>query len=264
VIAATFIGLSDILPCKSLALSILSNILLIQNWGVCHSYIGPAWSISTELAAYLLFPLLLHRLLKRTSLSAWADLACCLAGLSALCLYPTRPAEFVLHGPLDIWWPQSIWPLVRCLLGFTAGLAAWRLWNDAEMRARFAGPSASWLCAGLLIIVLAIPNLDVVFAALSAVFIICLASGDNAVTHLFGSRPAHFIGEISYALYLLHYPLMKLLKVEPQLAPHFGQVPAHILTLAAYAAILFALSVMAHRFIEVPCRTRLRRLERGL
>jgi peptidoglycan/LPS O-acetylase OafA/YrhL len=37
---------------------ITANVLLVQSWGIARSVNGPGWSISTEWAAYILFPLL--------------------------------------------------------------------------------------------------------------------------------------------------------------------------------------------------------------
>ena len=41
---------------------LIYNILLIQEWGLADSIGGPSWSIRTQFAAYLLFPVLFRRL----------------------------------------------------------------------------------------------------------------------------------------------------------------------------------------------------------
>ena len=38
--------------------SVIANIFLVQTWGFGESVVGPAWSISVEFAAYIIFPIL--------------------------------------------------------------------------------------------------------------------------------------------------------------------------------------------------------------
>jgi peptidoglycan/LPS O-acetylase OafA/YrhL len=40
------------------AIDLPANLLLVQSWGIAKSSIGPAWSVSTEWGAYMVFPVL--------------------------------------------------------------------------------------------------------------------------------------------------------------------------------------------------------------
>ena len=54
----SYAGIGTVNPPSPVDLA--SNVLLIQAWGIADSIDVPAWSISTEFAAYLLFPLLVR------------------------------------------------------------------------------------------------------------------------------------------------------------------------------------------------------------
>ena len=98
------------------------HLLLVQNWGFTPqlTWNHPAWSISAELAAYLLFPLvawLTRRDWSPAALLGW--LAVLLAALHALFAaggHRILGADIVHLG------------LPRCLIEFTAGTFAARLW----------------------------------------------------------------------------------------------------------------------------------------
>jgi peptidoglycan/LPS O-acetylase OafA/YrhL len=52
-------GVSHALSRTDFGAPLMENLLLVQAWGFGNSLNAPAWSISTEFAAYLLFPLIL-------------------------------------------------------------------------------------------------------------------------------------------------------------------------------------------------------------
>ncbi|MFS2109705.1 acyltransferase family protein [Sphingomonas sp. Sphisp140] len=178
------------------------HILLLQNWGFTPhlTWNDPAWSISCELAAYLLFPLLALAIDWRR-MPSWAVIAA-IASLLAL-----------LHG---IFASRGAWALgqeitrlglIRCLLEFTAGTAVaalWLRWRDAwRLPALMSGGIALAFAIGWaagLPETLAAPAL---FAALLLALALTSARRGNPLE----AGWIHYLGEISYATYLSHYLL---------------------------------------------------------
>jgi peptidoglycan/LPS O-acetylase OafA/YrhL len=179
------------------------HILLLQNWGLTGmlTWNVPAWSISCELAAYLLFPLLAIAVdWKR--LPTWALLAAALA--FAGFVY----GVFALAGATSLGqWILSL-GVLRCLGEFALGTVTcglWLRWRDKPLvPALLAAATGALLLAayagGLILQIAAMP---LVFAAL--VLVLALTSGMRG--NPFEIAPIHYLGEISYATYLGHWML---------------------------------------------------------
>lgn len=99
-------------------------------------------------------------------------------------------------------------PMMRCLGEFGVGLLTWRAMRDSRMRT-WAGRSATAGLAGLLIVALLVGGApDLVVTALFPVLIAGLYAGQGAVVRGLGSRSCVALGVGSYALYLVHYPIL--------------------------------------------------------
>ncbi len=88
-------------------------------------------------------------------------------------------------------------------------------------------------------------------------------AGDRpaTVTRLLGSAPLVWVGDLSYSLYLWHWPVIVL--VRSNLGPErFGSIPVRLATLA----VVVLLSWATYRFVETPFRTgrRWQRVPRAL
>jgi peptidoglycan/LPS O-acetylase OafA/YrhL len=224
-----------------------ANLLLIQSWGLAPSVIGPAWSVSTEWGAYWLFPILavvmLHRHASWAIAGAIAATGCVLAaGLG--------------HGSLDCWDGQTLSPMLRCLGGFTLGVGLWRLslWPPAARLA--ASPATGWAVCTTLAAGLAIGAPDLVLYAAFPALVLCLACDQRGPAGIFATRPALWLGEISYALYLLHIFLLHPLDQARAalgllLSPPLASIAAALGTLA----LALAAAEVAHRSVERPART---------
>ncbi len=237
-----------------------ANLLLVQSWGLAPSSIGPAWSISTEWAAYWAFPMLAALMLHRGARLAWAGAAASLALLLATAaLLPAHG-----HAPtLDAWDGRTAGPLMRCLAGFILGLGVFRL-SVHPATARLAGQPAA-LCAVLaalaVLLVVRAPDLAVypVFPAL----VLCLAAGGDFSAGL-ARRRVVWLGEISYSLYLLHIFLLHPLDVvRATLRGVLPPGPTDLLTACLILAFLLAASATCYRCIEQPGRRLLARTIRS-
>jgi peptidoglycan/LPS O-acetylase OafA/YrhL len=235
-----------------------ANLAMLQSWGLAPSLIGPSWSISTEWAAYVAFPLLATSLLfrGRRAAAACAAAACGLVVATALLLAGTGA-----HGKLlDAWNGETAGPLMRCFGGFALGMALWRLsqWPPAASFARNRAVAGGVIIAIAALVGSAAPDLALypAFAAL----VLCLGCGTDTPAAAFGWRPLVWLGEISYSLYLLHifllHPIdMSRATLDLLLPPG----PADVATCVLIGGLLLAASDLAYRCIERPGRALLLR-----
>ncbi len=228
------------------------HILLVQNWGFTSalSWNDPAWSISCEWAAYLLFPLLALGANWRRASSVTLILT---AVLLALLLHTLMSRGGAATLGVDI--PR--FGLPRALVEFTMGTLVCTLWQ--RWRHRPARPASAAAIVATFVLVLTatakLPEtlgLPLFFAAL----LLALASTAAHPANPLGARALVWLGEISYATYLVHfigYVVFKLLFVDD---PFAVPLPA----LAGFLLLTLIASAGLHRFIELPAQTALRRL----
>ncbi len=218
------------------------HLLLVQNWGFTGAlaWNDPAWSISAEAAAYLLFPLLAVATDWRRW-PGWALLATAAALLLAL--------HLAMHGQPRLGSHIPRFGLTRCLAEFTVGGIVCVLWLR---RPAIAAPAA---LAALLLAALHLgaPETLVVPAAFAAL-LLALASTAGRRGNPLESRMIHRLGEISYATYLSHFLLWKAFR----LAVVTG--PVTPLQLAGYLLLVLVASAMLYDRLERPAQTWLNRL----
>jgi peptidoglycan/LPS O-acetylase OafA/YrhL len=227
------------------------HVLMIQDWGLTDglAWNVPAWSISAELAAYLLFPLL-------TLAVDWRRLPTpVIVGVLAL-LFGLLHAVMAWAGAATLGHSIARLGVVRCLAEFTAGTALCALWlRWAEQPVRWAFVSgalalalfAGWL-AGLLPETLAIAP---AFAA--ALMALALTSGlpGNPLE----AGWLHHLGEISYATYLSHFLLYFAFKLAMVDDPY--DVPPVLIAL--FLALVLGSSIALYHLVERPTQRAINR-----
>jgi peptidoglycan/LPS O-acetylase OafA/YrhL len=177
------------------------SLLLVQNWGFAGEarWNVPAWSISTEALAYLLFPLLLV-LLRPNSRRLWL-----LAAAVALLGLSVQPFFWLLGYPFPNAVAQT--GLFRCLVQFAMGMGVYGLWLRLPERRWLAG--AAIAAAALLAVGFVLWNAPVVAVAWAAL-VLGLARMRRA--GVLEAPALVWLGRVSYATYLFHYLLLTLFK----------------------------------------------------
>lgn len=231
------------------------HILLIQNWGFTDrlAWNDPAWSISCELAAYLLFPLAAATVdwRRRSTMGVVAGVMVPLVVLHLL---------FRATGAASLGEDIPRLGLLRCLAEFSAGTALCALW--LRWRGSAMAPWAASGCAAILSVAAmtgALPETLAVPLAFAALLLtLALTSGRRG--NPLERRTIHYLGEISYATYLAHFLLWYAFKLA--LVSDAAAVPP--MQIALYLTLVLAASVALHHGVERPAQRRINALRRPL
>lgn len=236
---AALAGVAPRDPARFAPAEFFRSLLLVQGWGLSDGWAWnyPSWSISTEWAGYLAFPLL-WLAVRRLPAAAVAWLPPLMLALLAGVEWRAGAAGLNLSysGAPGRFFPE-----------FAAGMALARL---AAPRA----PGGAIALAGLavcLLALLALPDAAVVaglWLLLAGLF--WHARQGGAAGWLGGAVPL-WLGSVSYAFYMSFAPVEL---VQSVLWRRLGLAPAaHPLAYAGLAAALtLALGAAAWRFIETP------------
>ncbi|HJS87852.1 MAG TPA: acyltransferase [Acetobacteraceae bacterium] len=263
-----YAGLSTRAPPSLLGLT--SNVLLIQAWGIAASVDGPAWSISTEFAAYLLFPLLVRMVLVGHWARSWAAAATATAILVVVATRTTVELHQIVGGivvragPLDVSRFATAYPLLRCLAGFTLGLFAFRLAQAGAVRRFLAMPFAGDLGLIAVLTLMAVPGSDVLLVLLFVPLVIALAAEQSFIAKKLASGILYWLGLVSYSIYLTHWFAQELFRssfrasLEALHVPHAFPISG-VLTIAP----MLVLSALTYYGIEKPGRDWVRKLLRS-
>ncbi|WP_319450055.1 MULTISPECIES: acyltransferase [unclassified Mycobacterium] len=192
------------------AANYIRQLFLVQLWvqpffdGT--SWDGPAWSISAEWLAYLMFGVLILVIFR----VAHATRA---RGLMLMAVAVTLPPVMLMLGTGFFYTPWSWLP--RIILQFTAGalacVAVRKL--DPSERTRKAAGVLSLVLVGVIVGLLywfdAHPLPDVIGSAgvvdlLFAPFVIVLAIGAGSLPALLSTRLVVYLGQVSFSLYMVH------------------------------------------------------------
>ena len=233
--------------------SLPANLTLTQAWGLApqSGWNHPSWSISAEWFAYLNFPLFagLSWKMRAQPYAAVLGALALLVGLYAI--FP-RLAGF----PLDQ--ATIAWGALRIVPCFAYGCANYLLWRSGAVSRRvWAVAGAAISGAGVLAAGQA-SGPDILIVALFGPLILSLAALSSTGSKLGSGRVLVYLGEISFAIYMVMIPWSLLFVNITTRIMHF---PTKQLPLAAWILLVagvIPLAIMAHEILEVPARERMR------
>lgn len=246
------------------ARDVVANLLMVQSWGLGESIDGVAWSLSTEWAAYLVFPLLVAVALfgrRRAALAAALGGIAVVGGTVALTTH-----DGAYHsGPLDAYDGATLEPLLRCFGGFVLGLVTYRL-SRSGRASIIAGHDITIAAAlALLVTGLTVGAHDLLIYPLFALLVLGLFANRGYVGWLFGCRPVYWLGLVSYSIYLLHpYLVAPRSTLDTALQSLLPAPVAGLVTAIAIYGVLALTSTLAYHLIEEPGRRWIRGLRRAI
>lgn len=233
--------LSDRTPGK--APLVAAHGLLVQGWlgHIPVSWNTPAWSLSCEMFFYLAFPLAAVAIERANWRATFAVAAatCCLT-------------QLMWHAGIS----DEIKPLIH-LADFLMGIAAARAYDlMARARVRVAG---AWLygpggliAAGLIAFPKLLPggiDLNSALRPLNAILLLGFALGGGVVARALSTDLAVYLGKASYAMYILHVPIL-----------WWYLRWTHQASAIVYVSVVIGVSAVVYRYVEEPANRRLRRL----
>jgi peptidoglycan/LPS O-acetylase OafA/YrhL len=212
---------------------------------------GPSWSLFFEYIGNILYVLFIRKLSTK-ALAVLVFVAGC--GL----------ASFAIWGPLgDICVGFSLTETeftggsFRLLFSFSAGLLLSRIFKPANIKGAF------WICSLFIVALLAVPRIggaeylwmngiyDTVCCVVFFPLLVYLGASGNT-TDKYTTRVCKFLGDISYPLYMVHYPFIYL---------YFAWVKNNDLTfeqsLPGAAGVVVGSIIVAYiclKFYDIPVR----------
>ncbi len=227
-------------------------LLGIQSWipGKALILNFPGWSISVEFLFYLLFPLLYNYLYVKENKSIWVIIILIWIGTQVFSnLYinslsykgpHTDSHEFSHYFPL--------WHINEFLTGNLAGLFFVKSRKEKN-----------YDLAVVLLFVLII--LSLIFIPLNfhnglmAVFFVpaiyLISCNNGLITRFFSIKPLEFLGEISYAIYIIHIPVLYILR---SVLWDYFQISQSNTIFWIYILVLLVVSAILYLFVEKPMR----------
>jgi peptidoglycan/LPS O-acetylase OafA/YrhL len=202
------------------------NLFDVHAWGALDAYDWnfPSWSISVELAAYLIYPL------------------ACLALLRSGRLTGTL---FIMLFILALGTGREHWERLALVHGLPMFLMGMLIYRIPRM------PSA---VLPLQVVTTLVLLLTLHFGISDAIVELCFVAliyatqWDDGVTRHFDIAPLHWLGERSYAIYMLHIPVRIL--ADSFIRVHLGSIAYFMLVLIS----TLAAGSISYRFFEMPMR----------
>ncbi len=265
------------------ALTLTGNLTMLQAWAPVLSggWNPPGWSLSAETFFYLAFPLAAPALFRLPAARAVA-VVLVVHALSLACPWLVLRLQAGAGFTDQLTCASQDWleycPLLH-LHEFLIGILACRL--SRGLRTRWPGWAASApaalatpaLLVGVVAALWSVEGLERnrillhngVLALLFAALVISLANARGPLERVLGSRPLVLLGESSYAIYLMHVPILYWLSYASSAAHRFASAPDPAAAdswgaFAAYLALVICSSIACFTLIEDPARRRLRSL----
>ena len=235
----------------------------IRGWGEMNSFNGPNWSLTWEYLANILYALFIRRLSKVVlalfaAAAAFCTLDICLDwNIFGLLSADHEPKAYTVIGGWSLTSEQMYIGLTRLLYPFLSGLLISRIGRFINIRGGF------WWCSLILIVLFSLPCiggegsiLNGIYNALCIIVIFPLVLMMGAGSKITGAKHikfCNFLGEISYPLYITHYPIMYVQMNWVWSHPN-APLHAHIMVGAGCFLMAIALAYACLKLYDIPVR----------
>lgn len=260
----------SVVPVLALLIATFLNMLLIpatvetevRGVGEMFPLNGPSWSLFFEYIGNILYALFIRKLPTKALTVLVFALGCSLASFAILGPLGDICVGFSLTGT------EFTGGSLRLLFSFSAGLLLSRIFKPTNIKGAF------WICTVAVVAFLAVPRIggaehlwmNGIYDTLCVIAffpLLVYLGASGKCTDRYTTRICKFLGDISYPLYMVHYPFIYL---------YFAWVKNNDLTfeqsLPGAAAVVVGSIVLAYiclKFYDVPVRKYLTRrfLKRG-
>jgi peptidoglycan/LPS O-acetylase OafA/YrhL len=223
----------------------------IRGWEEMHPLDGPAWSLFFEYVGNILYALFVRKF-TNTALAILVFIS----GCALIHLAVTSPHGDVIGG-WSLESSQFRIGLTRLVFPFFAGLLLSRIVKPGQIKHAF------WLCSLMVVVALSFPRvggsenlwINGLYDSLTIIFIfplIVYIGASGVVDGKYASKISGFLGNISYPIYITHYPLIYIYTawVADNKVPLEKAWPIAILTFLSS----IALSYVCLKFYDLPVR----------
>ncbi|MBD8388003.1 acyltransferase [Dysgonomonas sp. BGC7] len=249
----------SVIPVTALLIATFLNMLLIpattgneiRGVGEMFPLNGPSWSLFFEYIGNILYALFIRRLSTKALATLVFITGCGLAAFATLGPLGDICVGFSLTGT------EFTGGSLRLMFSFSAGLLLSRIFKPTNIKGAF------WICSIIIVALLAVPRIggaehlwmngiyDTLCCILFFPILVYLGASGKS-TDKYTTRICNFLGDISYPLYMVHYPFIYL---------YYAWVKNENLTfqesLPGAAAVLIGCIILAYiclKLYDIPMR----------
>jgi len=255
-----FIGALLLFPGKVSLGAIVLNLTTLQAWIPGYATVGnyPLWSLTVEIFFYICFPFLLNKIykkypLKNIVISIIAIWAVTMVIQHVLLNSVSNNGAQAFSSDIIYYFPPM--HLNQFLIGNLAGLFV--VAKQVSSGRRY--DVFVLLSAAVIFLFLKYPfginYHDGFLAWFFASFIIFLSLNTGIITKIFNLKPLVFLGEISFAIYVLQFPVFE---ITSTLIEKLHITANANLIFYICLGLLIAVSAFCHIFVELPLRNRIK------
>ncbi len=237
----------------------LLSLFVVQAWTpLSQAWNGPGWSLSVEAFFYLIFPVVLPRIVRMrpTRLAT-------LLGLLWLSMISLTVAHEHNVIPREVWDDYIMYQPLFWMPTFLLGMATYRL---ASQWSLLPGQVASIISVMSLAVLVVLAGLlspptggDFLVnggaAPLIALIVLAYSHPRCLSSRLLGSPPLEFLGAASYVIYILQAPLWHMFRAATDRLRHVaGQPMVQDWQFLLYLVFLVGAALLVQRFVERPAQ----------